>query len=187
MGPALKHYYGQEIRRWEMQHTRNRAVTHYEVSVLFGNANLEVQTGKSATSGFRATGLHPLKTLISIQQQKGTALVHEHYCHERNLQHRQPHFVLSVLKSHGVLPSIQLHILLLPINKSTENTSTNFVLPEDISSKPILRNKRSGPGEPRSSAEMLTCSPYKGKFEEALRKRKLFQPGKQETKRFPRN
>jgi hypothetical protein len=64
---------------------------------------------------------------------------------------------------------------------STENTSTNFILPEDISPVPILRNKRSGRGRRRGSAERLTCSPYKRKLEESLKKRKLFQPGKQET------
>jgi hypothetical protein len=40
--------------------------------------------------------------------------------------------VLSVLKSQVVLPSRKLHILILPYNKSIENTSTDFVLPEDI-------------------------------------------------------
>jgi len=60
-------------------------------------------------------------------------------------------------------------------------------LPEDISPIQILRNKRSGGGRPRSSAEMLTCYPYKRKYKESLKKRKLFQPGKQETKRLRRN
>jgi hypothetical protein len=54
-------------------------------------------------------------------------------------------------------------------------------LPDDISPIPILRNKRSGRGRPRSSAEMLTCSPYKRKLEESLNKWKLFQPGKHES------
>jgi hypothetical protein len=54
----LKHYYGEEIRRWQLQN--KCAVMHYEVSELFGNAYLEVQTGKLETIGFRATSLHLL-------------------------------------------------------------------------------------------------------------------------------
>jgi len=77
--------------------------------------------------------------------------------------------VLSVLKSHVVLPIRQPHILLLALH-STENMSTDYILPEDISPIPILRNRRSGRGWPRSSAKMLMCSPYKRKLEEYIKK-----------------
>jgi hypothetical protein len=101
------------------------------------------------------------KTLFSIQQQKSTPPVQAHCCHGRNLQHRQLRFVLSFLKSKIVLTSRQPHILLLPLHKTTENTSTHFALSEYISPIPILRNNRSGRGRPRSSAETLMCSPCK--------------------------
>jgi hypothetical protein len=52
----MMHYYGEEIRRWQLQN--KSAVTHYEVSELFGNAYVEVQTGKIATSDFSVTGLY---------------------------------------------------------------------------------------------------------------------------------
>jgi hypothetical protein len=49
----LKHYYGEEIRCWQLQN--KRMVTHYEVCELSGNAYLEVQTGKIATSGLHSS------------------------------------------------------------------------------------------------------------------------------------
>jgi hypothetical protein len=67
---AIKHHtpgnnpkdYMQQIRRWQLQN--KRAVNHYEVSKLFGNAHLEVQTGKIETSGFRAADLHPMSSNV---------------------------------------------------------------------------------------------------------------------------
>jgi hypothetical protein len=41
-----------------------RAVTHYEISEFFGDAYVQGQTGKIATSGFKVTGLHPLNRNI---------------------------------------------------------------------------------------------------------------------------
>jgi hypothetical protein len=112
----LEHYYGGEIRRWQLQN--KRAILNCEVSELLNNAYLEVQTGKIATSCFRAPGLHPLNRNISedfdfdAATEEHTIPVEEHCYRERNLQHRQPQFVPSVLESQVVLPSRQPHILL---------------------------------------------------------------------------
>ena len=105
------------------------------------------------------TGVHsaPLeqeyiwKTLISMQQRNSTTPEQEHCCHERSLQHRQPQFVPSVLRSQVVLPSRQPHILLHPLHSLQKIRQTGFILP-DVSPIPILRNKRSGRGRRRSSA-----------------------------------
>ena len=57
-------YYGEETRRWQLQN--KSAVTHYEVSELFVNAYVEVETLKIETSGFSVTGLYPLRPLHTL-------------------------------------------------------------------------------------------------------------------------
>jgi len=121
-----------------------------------------------------------LKTMILTQQQKTTAPAQEHCCHERNLRPRQPHCAFS-----SEITGSYAHKTTLYSTPSTAQ-ATDFVLPEDISPVPILRNKRSGRGGPTGSAKMLTCSPYKRKSEESIKKWKLFQPVIQETKRLRR-
>jgi hypothetical protein len=113
----LKHYYEEEIRR----HLRNkRAVTHYEVSELFGNAYLKVQTGKITTSSFKAAGLHPLDRNIFEDFDFIAATEERNPCTGALLSRKesatQPHILLSVLKSQVVLLSGQPHILLLPLH-----------------------------------------------------------------------
>jgi len=178
----LKHYYGEEIRHWQLQN--KRAVTHYEVSGLFSNAYLEVQTGKFATSGFRATGLYPVNRNIFEDFDFDAATEEHNPCAGALLEESATQTASLCAFSSVVAGSSALKTTSYSApstSHSTENTSTNFILPEDISPVPILRNKRSGRGRRRGSAEMLTCSPYKRKLEEFLKKRKLFQPGKQET------
>jgi hypothetical protein len=82
----LKQYYGEQIRCWQLQN--KRAVRHYEVSELFGNAYLEVQTEKIATSGYRATGLHPLNRCV-FEDFDFDAAVEEHTSCAGALQSRK--------------------------------------------------------------------------------------------------
>jgi hypothetical protein len=80
----MMHYCGEETRRWQVQN--NSAVTHYQVSELFGNAYVEVETRKIETSGFSVTGLYPLNRNVFEHfdfdaETKSTTPVHEHCCH----------------------------------------------------------------------------------------------------------
>jgi hypothetical protein len=180
----LNHYHGEEIRRWQLQN--KRAVTHYEVSELFGNAYLDVQTGKIATSGFRTTGLYPVNRNIFEDFDLYAATEEHDSCAGALLSRKESATQTASLCAFSSVvagsSALKTTSYSAPsTSHSTENTSTNFILPEDISPIPIVRNKTSGRGRPRGSAKMLTCSPYKRKLEKSLKKRKLFQPGKQET------
>jgi hypothetical protein len=147
----LKHYYREEIRHWQLQN--KLTVTHYEVLVseCFGNAYLEVQTGKIATSGLRATGLRALNKNI-FEDFDFDAATEEHKLCAGALMSRK----VSVTRtaslrafSSEVTGSSALKkpcILLLPLHKSRENMSTDFISPEDISPTLILRNKRPDQG-----------------------------------------
>jgi hypothetical protein len=98
--------------------------------------------------------------------------------------------VLSVLKSQIGLSSRQPHILLLPLHTSTENTSTDFILPEDTSLIPILRKKiRSRPAKKfsRNANVFSVYEKIRGLFQETkIVSAWQTENRKQETKRLRR-
>ena len=59
---VLKHCYSEEVRTY-LRNT-GRAVTHYEVSDLFGKTYLKAQTGANAVNGFWATGIYPVDRAV---------------------------------------------------------------------------------------------------------------------------
>lgn len=56
--PALKIYYGEEIRQWNLKNQHN--LTAFDVMKLFGKAYVKCQTAELAIRGFELTGIYPI-------------------------------------------------------------------------------------------------------------------------------
>jgi hypothetical protein len=151
MAPMM-HYYGEETRRWQLQN--KSAVAHYEVSELFGNAYVEVQTGKISTSGFSITGLYPLNKNIFEHFDFDAATEEHNFCARAllSLKESASQTVSLCDLSSEVAGSCALKTTLYSTPSTSQSTgtmSTGFILPEDISPIPILGNKRSSRGGSR--------------------------------------
>ena len=110
---ALKTYYSEEIRCFMRLH--QRAVTHFDISELFGKAYLKVQSGERAVKGFRMTGIYPCRRDVFTEE--------------------------DFIAASQVLNTVEHQTGKNAVNKetSTQNQVKMVVLPEDIIPIPLLK------------------------------------------------
>ncbi|CAH1985507.1 unnamed protein product [Acanthoscelides obtectus] len=141
---ALKTYYSEEIRIF--LRANQRAVTHFDISELFGRAYLKVQTGERAVKGFAVTGLYPVRRNVFTED--------DYLAAEDNSEHKETEDE-PVLRE-----QIQ--------NEETSPGSETLVLPEDIMKIPNLKKKQSNRGRKSGKAKIITSTPNKDELEASI-------------------
>lgn len=149
---ALKTHYSEAIRLW-MRHNQRR-LGPYDIAELFNQAYVQCQTGSIAINGFSNTGLFPCN------------------------RHMFTDADFIAAEQQGEPPtdaSIGNENLAQAVCSSSpdSNSSSQIILPVDITPVPQPKRKMSNRGRKASSAAVITSSPYKSELEESAKKRKI--------------
>ncbi|XP_067642531.1 uncharacterized protein [Eurosta solidaginis] len=164
MGP-LKRYLSEEIRVW--MRSNCRALTHFDMTDLYGKAYMRVQSGEIAINGFRTTGIFPLNRHIFRDDEFLAADEEEPHSPPRNCESacEAPEEILN--------------------NESTveSETASRVITPMEISPVPIKKTKRSNRGRPAGKSTLLTSSPYKKSLQISLEKAAESKPLRETKKR----
>ncbi|KAJ3654946.1 hypothetical protein Zmor_014096 [Zophobas morio] len=157
---ALKTYYSEEIRCFMRLH--QRAVTHFDISELFGKAYLKVQSGERAVKGFRMTGIYPCRRDVFTEE--------------------------DFIAASQVLNTVEHQDKKNAVNEeiSAQNQVKMVVLPEDIVPIPLLKKTQGTRGRKSGKAKLITSTPNKEELEEStnqkekrdsVKKRIFIEPG----------
>jgi hypothetical protein len=140
-----------------------RVVTHYQIAGLLGKAYLKAATVGVAVNGFIRTGLFPYNRHIFHESEFLHEYQNKRCCEET--EHALP----------GPSSIVQPPVASIT-GPDSEETSSRFVMPSDISRTPDIRktmahNISERRGSSRcGAAVLLTSSPYKDKLTEDLEK-----------------
>ncbi len=169
-GP-LKTYYSEEIRQFVKREAR--PVSAYDVSKLFANAYLKVQTAAIASSGFTQTGLYPPNRARFTE---ADFLKEEHKNDKHNSKLSSPNTTDTSSPSSSTSPGSPAAASPEPGPSGAFNVSSvkshNFVTPFQITPIPQLRKKVGTRGRKPTKAALITSSPYKNALEAAVEARK---------------
>lgn len=177
MGPLKKYLTEETRKRLRMQ---PRAITHFDITELFGLAYIRVQRAELAISGFRATGIYP---------------VNRHVFEDHD-------FIDEDLPAVEGSSNDPARDITTPVDKIPDNPTMNdsivspstssrsYFSPKVLQPIPRLRKTVSNKGRKITKPTILTSSPYKQDLETSIqkniKKKTPKKPPKKTQKKMPK-